>query len=165
MTEVLPVSAKASHTRWGWLYRSVGLTSPYATHNLLFGDAPRAWNSGRFAPVTLSLDFGRKRTMTGLMLTPEMEPLEGHVEVRVLINTWQIPHASIWQDAVPVVIEWEQPIEARSVTIEFLRSPSWIALRRASILEAKRQPTSYMAVAAVKAADALPPTIKQRHGR
>ena len=153
--DVLPLSVRASHTRWGRLYRSAGLVSPYTANNLLFKDAHNSWNSGRYAPVTLMLNFDKAHNIAGLTLTPNMEPAEGNVEILVLVDTHRIPHASVWQDSVPVVIEFQQPIEARSVTIEFLRSPSWIALRKASIREGapRRQPSPYFAVAAAAAAD------------
>jgi hypothetical protein len=135
---IFPHKAKASHTRWGALYRSVGLQSPYSTDNLLFRDAQAAWNSGRFAPVTLTLDFGRSLPMTGITVTPEMRPQRGLVELVIRVGPTLVAHSSQWTDGAPVAIEWPDAIEARTVTLEFLRSPSWIALRATTVRVAKK---------------------------
>ena len=119
------------HTRFGALYSLTGSKSPYACENLLNTDMASTWNAGRFAPVSLTIDLRESREVVGLVLVPDMQPKKGAVSLmlRMRDDTSFTAHCSTWVDRRPVSIVWMDPVDTRSITVDFLHSPSWIALR------------------------------------
>ena len=84
------------------------------------------WNAGCHAPgVTLALGFDEPVTV--LMLCPSMKPAEGVVGlVVVLENGERIAHRALWIESEWVTIDIPTPVH--ELRIEFVESPSWIAL-------------------------------------
>ena len=144
---VCPARVSASHTRLGALYSMAGLESPYACKNLLNTDMASTWNAGRFAPVSLTIDLGECRKVIGLIIVPDMQPKKGTVSLilRMQGDTAFTAHSSTWIDRKPVSIVWMDPVHTRYITLEFLHSPSWIALRNIEIALSAAAPSDYPA--------------------
>jgi hypothetical protein len=145
MPKLLPqlTRAVASHTRWGHLLGSYG--SPFTAQLLLLPPSRfdavlgRAWNAGRHAPgVVLALEFDAP--VTTLRLCPRMVPTEGMVGLVVVVLSdvdeatatttttaaERIAHRELWREGEWVAVALPTP--ARALRIEFVESPSWIAL-------------------------------------
>jgi hypothetical protein len=141
--------AVASHTRWAHVLGSYG--SPFTAQLLLLPPSRfdalqlgRAWNAGRHAPdVTLALEFDAP--VTTLRMCPRMAPTEGVVGLVVVVfassleeaddeatttttttTALRIAHRELWRDGEWVAVALPAP--ARALRIEFVESPSWIAL-------------------------------------
>lgn len=141
----LPARATASHTRLGALYAMTGLVGPYDCVNLLNADLACTWNAGRFAPVSLQLDLGEPKRVVGLLLTPCMKPRRGAVRLAVWTdNGVATPHSATWEDMRPASIMWADAVHTRFITLDFLDSPSWIALRCVEIAEACHEPVELL---------------------
>ena len=127
----LPVRIAASHTRLATLYSVLGVQCPYCCENLLIPDLSATWNAGRFAPVSLTVDLGHPKKVLGLNLVPDMRPEIGQVELVIHMAGLSISHISTWRDGEPVSVVLSKPIQnVQLIGIVFMRSPSWIALRR-----------------------------------
>ena len=151
MPKLLPqlTRAVASHTRWAHVLGSYG--SPFTAQLLLLPPSRfdavlgRAWNAGRHAPgVALALEFDTP--VTTLRLCPRMAPIEGVVGLVVVVvfassleeadeeatttttttAAQRIAHRELWRDGEWVAVALPAP--ARALRIEFVESPSWIAL-------------------------------------
>ncbi len=124
-----PVRAIASHNRWDWLF---GQSGPCGANILRMLPSHydsvlnHTWNSGRHAPgVTLTLTFDAPVTV--LKLCPHMKPVEGFVGlIIVLENAERIAHRELWRENQWVEIAL--PIPTSEMRVEFMESPSWIAL-------------------------------------
>ena len=132
------VHARASHTRWGSFF-SEG-SGPFGASILLCSQAERdavitnTWNAGRCAPnVTLTVAFDAP--VTSLRLCPNMKPKDGRVGLVVTVLSPQpkwpashakIAHSELWREGKWVAIALPTPTSA--LRIEFMESPSWIAL-------------------------------------
>jgi hypothetical protein len=89
----------------------------------------KTWNAGRFAPsVSLTLVFDKNVNI--LKLCPNMRPETGRVGLVVKCGSEEtqerVPHSEIWHEG-----EWVSiaiPTPASEFHIEFIESPSWIAL-------------------------------------
>ena len=133
--------AVASHTRWARVFGSAG--SPFTAQLLLQQPLhfPRTWSAGRHAPdVTLTLEFDSP--ITTLRLCPRMAPIkEGVVSLVVVLltpseedeatataatTTARVAHSELWRDGLWVAVALPAP--TRALRIEFVESPSWIAL-------------------------------------
>ena len=129
---VLPARATASHTRWSWLLGTVG--GPFQAGNLCMSQAQRdavighTWNAGRAPPhVTLTVEFDEPVRL--LRLCPHMNPESGHVGLVITVlggSAERVPHRALWRENEWVSIAL--PGAASAFRIEFMESPSWIAL-------------------------------------
>ena len=125
------VRADASHNRWASWFGD-GQGGPFSARLLLLPPSHygavlnHTWNAGCHAPgVTLTL--GYDTPVTALKLCPSMKPTEGFVGlVVVLQNGERIAHRTLWRESEWVTIEIPTP--ATELRIEFMESPSWIAL-------------------------------------
>ena len=125
------VRVHASHCRWAWWFGN-GQGGLFSAQLLLLHPSHydsvlnHTWNAGRHAPgVTLTLGFDAP--VTTLRLCPNMKPAEGFVGlVVVLENGQRIAHRSLWRESEWVTITIPAP--ASELLIEFMESPSWIAL-------------------------------------
>lgn len=117
---------RASSTRWEWSL-GAGKFNPFSA--LYLADPNPAlmpcWNAGRFAPV--SLEATSDREVRRVCLCPEMVPPSGMVGVVVVTAEERVAHCGLWHDGVWVFIDIS-PSSGR-VRLEFVESPSWIALR------------------------------------
>ena len=132
---VLPKRAAASHTRWSWLFGTAG---PFRAYNLCMSPAQRddvigqTWNAGRHPPhVTLTVEFDGPVRL--LRLCPHMSPESGHVGLVIAVLSEEegavverVPHSALWREGEWVSIAL--PRAASAFRIEFMESPSWIAL-------------------------------------
>ena len=125
------IRATASHTRWGYFFGIDGSGGPFNASLLLLqpshydADINHTWNSGRFAPdVMLRLTFDRPVTI--LKLCPSMKPAEGRVGLVITAGSRKTPHYELWQEGEWVAIALPEP--SSDLLIEFMESPSWIAL-------------------------------------
>ena len=87
----------------------------------------KRWNSGQHAPVTLRLEFAAP--VRAIEFCPDMKPSEGEVALVIVDADTGRRTAFLgrWQDArwCEVLLPWD----AKRVRVEFVSSPSWIALR------------------------------------
>ncbi len=127
----------ASHTRWNsaWLLGK-GMGGPFSANLLLLPPSHyssvicHTWNSGRHAPgVTLTLTFDAPVVV--LRLCPHMIPETGFVGLVITTTpgaggAHRTAHRSVWREGVWVSIAL--PSAARELRLEFMESPSWIAL-------------------------------------
>jgi hypothetical protein len=124
-----PILAIASHNRWDWLFGQYG---PCCANLLLIPPSQydsvlnHTWNSGRHAPgVTLTLTFDAP--MTVLRLCPRMNQADGFVGLIIVFeNAERIAHREFWRENQWVEIALPTP--ASVMSIDFVESPSWIAL-------------------------------------
>ena len=120
------VSVRASSTRWEWGLGPERL-NPFSALYLAHPNPTLSpcWNAGRFAPVTLDLAFSD--SVRRIRICPEMVPESGTVGV-VVVNERKerVAHCSQWRDGVWVVIDIPP---SRRCRLEFVESPSWIAVR------------------------------------
>ena len=87
----------------------------------------KRWNSGRHAPVTLSMSFAER--VRALKFCPDMQQREGEVAL-VIVDTHTGRRTAFigqWEDArwCRIALPWATD----AVRVEFVSSPSWIALR------------------------------------
>ena len=125
------VRVEASHNRWGHFFGN-GQGGPFSAQLLLMHPSQygavlnHTWNAGcHAAGVTLTLCYDAPVTV--LKLCPSMKPAEGFVGlVVVLENAGRIAHRTLWRESEWVTIEIPTP--SSELRIEFMESPSWIAL-------------------------------------
>ena len=134
MPRIRAIAASASRFECIWpVGSSAKCLNPCCEARLLDADmetnwTKRRWNAGRHAPVTLRLELDSPAA--GLELCPDMEPEAGQVSLVVVDeDTGQrCAHIEHWRDA-----EWVSMALPSSNTqrlrIEFVSSPSWIAVR------------------------------------
>jgi hypothetical protein len=118
------VQAVASATRWQSFLGEEH--NPFSARVLLPSRLGGAWNSGRHAPVSLTLSFDAPVAV--LELCPSMLP-DGHVSLVVVPLEdagERTAHSAVWRDCVWVSIALAAP--SRSMRLEFAESPSWVAL-------------------------------------
>jgi hypothetical protein len=132
-----PVKVKASSTRFGWLWPGAtghpGCLSPCCEARLMDSDMETAWlkprwNSGAYAPVTLSMELDAPAAQ--MELCPQMNPTSGRVAL-VIVNEAtgeRVAHMSEWTDEKWVTIALPSKRTQR-LRLEFTASPSWIAVR------------------------------------
>ena len=132
MTPLL-THVEASATRWLLLTQG-GHHGPFCAENLL--PLPpnndrwfkKTWNAGRHAPVALTLTLDAPATR--VLLCPDMSPRRGRVGL-VIVDLDQpsrrVAHSSEWTHGQWVTVD-DVP-RARRLRIEFVESPSWIALQ------------------------------------
>jgi hypothetical protein len=123
------VRVHASHCRWF-------TNGPFSAQLLLPSHYDsvlnRTWNAGRHAPgVTLTLGFDAP--VTALKLCPNMKPAEGFVGLVVVLGNGQrIAHRTMWRESEWVTIAIPTPVS--ELLIEFMESPSWIALHAVRVV-------------------------------
>jgi hypothetical protein len=125
------VYVNSSHDRWSWIF---GKLHPgfWGAQRLLLQPGQygaffdRTWNSGRHAPgVTLTLGFDAPVNV--LKLCPHMKPEEGLVGLIVVLeDSERIAHREVWRENEWVEIPLPKP--SSEMRVEFMESPSWIAL-------------------------------------
>jgi hypothetical protein len=88
------------------------------------------WNAGCFAPVSLTVGWASPRhRIVGLYLLPDMLPREGEVEVQIRSDGRVVClHKSTWTHQTPVRILFPRVLHTAEIALEFVSSPSWIAL-------------------------------------
>ncbi len=97
------------------------------------GNRCTSWNSGGYAPATLTLDFGETVPMRGVTLVPEMSPTTagvGHVvEVSDNGSAWRVAHtvSQTMSSGQVYPFAFSQPQSARFLRVRSTSSPSWIA--------------------------------------
>ena len=134
---MLLVDAQASHTR-------LWLLGAFAARNVLNADTHNAWNAGRHAPVSLTLYLAPSAlplndtaatSVDHLWLLPNMEPPKGVVDLVIRSPEGGVlgAHSSEWEDRVWVKVEWTYTCPSSVLTLEFVSSPSWIALYAVSL--------------------------------
>ena len=143
MSNVSLTHASASHTRWQWLFgQDSGPFTPAMLKEFGGGGggskslwtllAGEGWNSGQYAPVTLMLAFSAPISL--LKLCPRMRPCGGPVSLVVVLCDEGAPEkkkerialCETWEDEEWVSIDLPRP--SACIRIEFVSSPSWIAL-------------------------------------
>lgn len=117
---------QASDTRWSLLFDN---NSPFRAENLIHPDEflrIKSWNAGRHAPVSLTLTLDD--TATQISMCPEMSPKMGPVSLVIvtLERNERVAHSSVWTHGEWVTIDIPG---SRHMRIEFVDSPSWIALQ------------------------------------
>ena len=136
VAELKIAGAKASSTHWALLFGAA--RSPYRAANVLTADPAQTWNAGRFADVRLTLTLADEGAVVGVRIVPDMRArLLGTVELLVRgdpNDTILAAHRSLWADRTPVAVEWVAPRITRTVTLEFVQSPTWVALRHVAVL-------------------------------
>lgn len=115
--------ATASSTQWQTFLGTKH--NPYSPRVLVSPSQGWLWNSGRHVPVTLTLNFDTD--VKELALCPSMSP-DGQVSlVAVTLETnARIAHSQVWRDKEWVYITL--PVPSKHVRLEFVESPSWVAL-------------------------------------
>ena len=123
---------EASATRWLLLthgpFRAENLLllPPNNNNNRWFNK--KTWNAGRHAPVALTLTLDAPATR--VLLCPDRSPRRGRVGL-VIVDLDQpsrrVAHSSEWTHGQWVTVD-DVP-RARRLRIEFVESPSWIALQ------------------------------------
>ena len=135
MTPLL-THVEASATRWLLLTQG-GHHGPFRAENLLLplpsnnNDnrwfKKKTWNAGRHAPVALTLTLDAPATR--VLLCPDMSPSRGRVGLVVVdldAPSRRVAHSSEWTHGQWVTVDVPR---ARRMRIEFVESPSWIALQ------------------------------------
>jgi hypothetical protein len=136
MPKIKSVLASSARFEWIWpIGTSINCLNPCCEARLLDVDmetnwTKRRWNAGRYAPVTLRLELDAPAA--GLEICPDMEPESGQVSLASVIvdeDTGQrCAHIGQWHDA-----EWVSfalpTTGTQCLLIEFVSSPSWIAVR------------------------------------
>jgi len=118
--------AVASHTRWG-----ISCWNEFDAHNVLTKCDGTEWNSGAFAPVSLTVGWGvSQHYVAGLWLSPDMVPVTGVVEVEIRANDDAIlcTHRAEWTRGQIYSIFFPSEVHTSALTLTFTQSPSWIAL-------------------------------------
>ena len=119
--------AIASHTRLGII-----LENEYDAYNVISKSDKTSWNSGTFAPVSLTLGWDiHQHCITGLWLSPDMLPQTGMVEVKISLNDDEILfiHKAKWTCGQIYSIFFPKKVHnVSTIKITFTQSPSWIAL-------------------------------------
>lgn len=130
--------ASASHTRWG-----VDSWNQFEASNALIPFSPPSWNSGEFAPVSLTLGWGiPQHHIAGLWLSPDMVPETGEVEVMVYVDNELLSiHRAEWTNGRIFSIYFPRAVHTASVKLTFTQSPSWIALYWVQAWQFKGRPT------------------------
>lgn len=115
--------ATATHTRWGAM-------DEFEACNVLAKHDGTSWNSGAFAPVSLTVGWEiPQRCIAGLCLTPDMVPETGVVEVEVRVNNERLcTHTADWTGGRVLNIPFPHVVHTSAVKLTFTQSPSWIAL-------------------------------------
>ena len=85
------------------------------------------WNSGQFAPVVLNLTLSSPAHSIGFC--PDMEPAEGEVALVVIdrVSRQRTGFIGKWTDGC--WFDLDLPCACSQISVEFVSSPSWIALR------------------------------------
>ena len=129
MTPLL-THVEASATRWLLLTQG-GHHGPFRAENLLLLPPNnrwfKTWNAGRHAPVALTLTLDAPATR--VLLCPDMSPSRGRVGLVVVdldAPSRRVAHSSEWTHGQWVTVDVPR---ARRMRIEFVESPSWIALQ------------------------------------
>ena len=133
MTPLL-THVEASATRWLLLTQG-GHHGPFRAENLLLPLPSnndnrwfkKTWNAGRHAPVALTLTLDAPATR--VLLCPDMSPSRGRVGLVVVdldAPSRRVAHSSEWTHGQWVTVDVPR---ARRMRIEFVESPSWIALQ------------------------------------
>ena len=88
------------------------------------------WNAGCYAPVSLTVGWTSPRhRIVGLYLLPDMLPPQGEVEVAIRSGGQVVClHKSTWAHRAPVRILFPRILHTAEIALEFVSSPSWVAL-------------------------------------
>ncbi|MBI2893352.1 MAG: discoidin domain-containing protein [Deltaproteobacteria bacterium] len=102
-------------------------------------DACTVWSSGAFAPQAISLDLGRQRAVSALLLVTETTPDGATTVVVELSDDGETfaPAALIRGEIATqraYAVDFPRPLEARHVRLRSTRSRSWIAWREIAAL-------------------------------
>jgi hypothetical protein len=131
--------AAASHTRWG-----IDSWDEFEARNVLTPFDRTGWNSGAFAPVTLTVGWGvPQHCIAGLWLSPDMVPGTGEVEVEVRANGHELlcTHKAEWRNGQILSILFPRLVHTETVRLTFTKSPSWVALLWAQAWQFRGGPT------------------------
>jgi hypothetical protein len=99
------------------------------TSNTLSTDENEVWNSGRFAPVCIRFEFEKSVRCTRVELLPCMSPESGTVihEIRAGSDVFRFSGRAVDSKWINAEINAER---IKSIDIQTLKSPSWVAWRR-----------------------------------
>ena len=116
-------------------------SEPTTSANAFDSSACSVWNSGGNAPKFVAVDFGQLRTVTGVLLIPEMSPPVG--EAKHVIessddgSTWKVAYVIEGQMATARAysVPFQHPVTARYLRVTTEKSASWVAWREIVPLE------------------------------
>lgn len=130
--------ATASHTRWG-----VDYWNQFEACNVLTPFDGNTWNSGEFAPVSLTVGWRvPQHYIAGLWLSPDMVPETGMVEVAVRTKHETLcVHTAEWTHGRIFSIFFPRAVHTAELTLTFTQSPSWISLYWAQAWQFRGDPT------------------------